>query len=57
MGGLIDEIIRAKHNLKTPDAIFIATALEEGAEAFITNDSRLNNIHQLNAIIINKFVH
>lgn len=48
--------LRAKHNLKTPDAIFIATALEESAEAFITNDSRLNNINQLNAIIINKFV-
>lgn len=48
--------LRVRHNLKTPDAVFIATAIEEGAEAFITNDSRLNNVNHLNVIIINKYV-
>lgn len=48
--------LRARYNLKTPDAIFIATAFEEGAEAFITNDIRLNNVNNLNMIIINKYV-
>jgi predicted nucleic acid-binding protein len=48
--------IRAKYNLKTPDAIFIATAFEEGAEAFITNDIRLSNVINLNAVIIYHYV-
>ncbi|MBA1336031.1 MAG: hypothetical protein HPY66_1852 [Firmicutes bacterium] len=48
--------LRARHNLKTPDAIFIATAIEENAEAFITNDTRLNNVNNLNAMIIDKYV-
>jgi predicted nucleic acid-binding protein len=48
--------LRARYNLKTPDAIFIATAFEEGAEAFITNDTRLKNVNNLNIIMINKYV-
>lgn len=30
--------LRAMHGLRTPDAIHAATALEEGARGFITND-------------------
>ena len=30
--------LRAQHNLKTPDAIQLATALNAGAEFFLTND-------------------
>ena len=30
--------LRARHNLKTVDAIQLATALSEGATAFVTND-------------------
>jgi predicted nucleic acid-binding protein len=48
--------IRARYNLKTPDAIFIATAFEEGAEVFITNDIRLSNVNNLNTIIINQYI-
>lgn len=30
--------LRAEHNLKTPDAIHVATAIHHGAAAFLTND-------------------
>ncbi|HVP77327.1 MAG TPA: type II toxin-antitoxin system VapC family toxin, partial [Thermodesulfobacteriota bacterium] len=33
--------LRAQHNLRTPDAIQLATALVSGCHAFLTNDDRL----------------
>jgi predicted nucleic acid-binding protein len=48
--------LRAKYSFKTPDAIFIATAIEEGAEVFITNDIRLKNMSEINCIIISDYV-
>ncbi|HAZ27459.1 TPA: PIN domain nuclease [Candidatus Acetothermia bacterium] len=36
--------LRAVHKLRTPDALLIATALEEGATAFLTNDERLRRV-------------
>jgi predicted nucleic acid-binding protein len=36
--------LRAKYRIRTPDALLVATALHEKAEAFLTNDSRLGNI-------------
>lgn len=36
--------LRAAHRLRTPDALILATALEEGATAFLTNDARLKRI-------------
>lgn len=36
--------------------ILIATAIEEGVEAFITNDIRLKNIDEINCIIINDYL-
>lgn len=33
--------IRAEHRIQTPDAIHLATALQEGATRFVTNDRRL----------------
>lgn len=32
--------LRAVHDLRTPDAIHLATALEHGADAFVTEDRR-----------------
>jgi len=43
--------LRAIHNLKTPDAIQLATALRHGADAFLTGDrdfSGIRGLHILN---------
>lgn len=36
--------LRAVHNLRTPDALHVATALDEGAGWIVTNDHRLRRI-------------
>jgi predicted nucleic acid-binding protein len=36
--------LRADHNLRTPDALHVATALSEGAEWLVTNDHRLRRV-------------
>ncbi len=33
--------LRARHGLHTPDALQVATAMREGADAFVTEDRRL----------------
>lgn len=35
--------LRARHDLKTPDALHLATAIEGGCEEFWTNDHRLDS--------------
>ncbi|NLJ40041.1 MAG: type II toxin-antitoxin system VapC family toxin [Clostridiales bacterium] len=36
--------LRAEHNIKTPDAIILATGISKDVNFFITNDIRLNDI-------------
>jgi predicted nucleic acid-binding protein len=36
--------LRAEHNLRTPDALHVATALTEGAGWIVTNDRRLKRV-------------
>jgi predicted nucleic acid-binding protein len=38
--------LRAKHAIRTPDALLISTALSEKAEAFLTNDSHLRSLKE-----------
>ena len=47
--------LRAKYSIKTPDAIQIATALAEGAGAFITNDERLRKIEEIKVILLDSW--
>ncbi len=45
-------ILRAQHNLRTPDALQIAVAVTAGCEAFLTNDKRLRSIPYLQIILL-----
>lgn len=44
--------LRAVHNLRTPDAIQIATAIRAGASFFLTNDVRLTSLPGLTMLVL-----
>ena len=44
--------IRARYGLRTPDALQIATALESGCDAFLTNDLRLRRIVEIPVLLL-----
>lgn len=44
--------IRAAYNLRTPDAIQIATAIEQGASFFITNDPIFKRVPGISIIVL-----
>jgi len=48
--------IRARHDLRTPDAIQVATALAEEAEALITNDLKLKSVNEVETIIMSEII-
>ena len=48
--------IRAKYHLRPPDAIQIGTALVEDADAFITNDSKLKRVDEIEIIVMKDLV-
>lgn len=43
--------LRAGHNLRTPDAIQMATAIYNGASFFLTNDARLPSLPDLRILL------
>ncbi len=44
--------LRVTHNLRTPDAIQVATAVVAGAAVFVTNDKRLRLPESLRRIVL-----
>lgn len=46
--------IRAKYNLQLPDAFQIATALEAGCEALLTNDTQLKRVTELRVLAMSE---
>ena len=44
--------LRARHNLRTPDAFQIAVALFSGCQAFLTNDQELARVSDLRIIVL-----
>jgi predicted nucleic acid-binding protein len=44
--------LRASYNLRSPDAIPMATAIREGASFFLTNDARLPSLPGLTVLVL-----
>jgi len=44
--------LRAKYNLRTPDAIQIATAIEHKSDYFLTNDTQLKSIPEIAGVVL-----
>lgn len=47
--------LRAKYNLRTPDAIQIATAIENNAAYFLTNDIRIRQVSEISTVLLSEF--
>jgi predicted nucleic acid-binding protein len=45
-------VLRATHRLRTADAVQVASSLEHGATAFVTNDVRLRRISEIPVIVL-----
>ena len=48
--------LRADYNLRTPDAIQMATAINEGASFFLTNDARLPSLLGLSVLVLDQLM-
>jgi predicted nucleic acid-binding protein len=48
--------IRAAHNLRAPDAIHAATALDAGCVLFVTNDAVFRHVPGLNVSVLSEVV-
>jgi predicted nucleic acid-binding protein len=46
--------LRARYNVRTPDAIQMATAIRAGASFFLTNDSHLPTIPELRVLVLDE---
>lgn len=46
--------LRAHYNLKTPDAIQVATCINAGCEAFLTNDLRLKRMTEIQMLVLDE---
>ncbi|HET7087988.1 MAG TPA: PIN domain-containing protein [Anaerolineae bacterium] len=46
--------LRARHNLRTPDALQMAVALLTGCQAFLTNDMTLQRVTDLSVLVLDE---
>jgi predicted nucleic acid-binding protein len=46
--------LRASYRLRTPDALQIATAIQAGCKAFLTNDGALQRVDTLRVLLLDK---
>jgi predicted nucleic acid-binding protein len=44
--------LRARYGMRLPDALQIAVALQEGCDAFLTNDRRLAQVTELRVLLL-----
>lgn len=50
-------ILRAGYNLKMPDALQIATAIEAGCDAFLTNDVGVKRVTEIPILVLDELAH
>lgn len=48
--------LRSTYRLRPPDALQAAACLVEGADAFVTNDTRMNVLREMDVIILTGFL-
>ncbi len=48
--------LRGAQNLRTPDAIQIATAIQGGATFFLTNDAHLSSVPELKVLVLDELL-
>lgn len=48
--------LRAGYNLRVPDALQIAAALQAGATAFVTNDRELEKVQELAVLVLDDYL-
>jgi predicted nucleic acid-binding protein len=46
--------LRARYNLRTPDAVQIAAALESGADLFLTNDGDFGRVEEIATLLVDE---
>jgi predicted nucleic acid-binding protein len=46
--------LRARYNLRTPDALQIATAVSAGCTAFLTNDVHLQRVGEIRVLVLDE---
>jgi predicted nucleic acid-binding protein len=46
--------LRARYNLRAPDALQVAAALNVGCQAFLTNDMTLKRVIELRVLILDE---
>lgn len=48
--------LRARYQIRTPDAIQLAAAIEFGARVFLTNDDRLRKVTEIEVIVLERWL-
>jgi predicted nucleic acid-binding protein len=48
--------LRARYNLRTPDALHLATAINQQCEAFLTNDLSLRRVTKLRVLVLDELI-
>ncbi|MDX2139553.1 MAG: type II toxin-antitoxin system VapC family toxin [Chloroflexota bacterium] len=44
--------LRARYNLRTPDALHVATAWMAGCDAILTNDTGMKRVREINVLVL-----
>jgi predicted nucleic acid-binding protein len=47
--------LRARYQLRTPDAIQLAAAIEFGARLFLTNDNRVRKVTEIDIVVLERW--